>query len=113
EKGGGRHASRDERGNAGRRWESKDRPNGRGPTGTGRTGIHLGRFGVIAPAAFAIGLPVIVVILMERNAPIWPYVPVVLGSWVIVVPIVRVVIQHKTVMSNSDNTENSRVRSST
>jgi len=66
---------------------------------TGRTGIHLGRFGVIALAAFAIGLPVIVVILMERNAPIWPYVPVVLGSWVIVMLIVRGVIQYKIVMS--------------
>ncbi len=66
---------------------------------TGRTGIHLGRFGVIAPAALAIGLPVIVVILMERNAPIWPYVPVVLGSWVIVMLIVRGVIPYKIVMS--------------
>ena len=66
---------------------------------TGRTGIHLGRFGVIGLAAFAIGLPVIVVILMERNAPIWPYVPVVLGSWVIVMLIVRGVIQYKIVMS--------------
>ena len=66
---------------------------------TGRTGIHLGRFGVIALAAFAIGLPVIVVILMERNAPIWPYVPVVLGSWVIVMLIVRGVIQYRIVMS--------------
>ena len=66
---------------------------------TGRTGIHLGRFGVIALAAFAIGLPVIVVILMERNAPIWPYVPVVLGSWVIVMLIVRGFIQYKIDMS--------------
>ena len=66
---------------------------------TGRTGIHLGRFGVIALAAFAIGLPVIVVILMERNAPIWPYVPVVLGSWVIVVLILRAAVRSKILFS--------------
>jgi len=50
-------------------------------------------------AAFAIGLLMVVVFVMERKAPIWPYVPVVLGSWVIVMLIVRGVIQYKIVMS--------------
>ena len=66
---------------------------------TGSTGVHVGRFGVIVLAAFATGLLMVVVFVMERKAPIWPYVPVVLGSWVIVMLIVRGVIQYKIVMS--------------
>jgi len=74
---------------------------------TGRTGIHLGRFGVIALAAFAIGLPVLVLIalVMGGNGPIWPYVPILAGSWVIVVLILRAAVRPKILFS-----ERARVR---
>src|SRR2546426_1488603 len=75
--------------------ESKDRPNGRRPTVTGPTGVHLGRFGVVVLAAFAIGLLVIVVSVMEGNGPIWPYAPILAGSWVIVMLIIRAVVRYK------------------
>jgi len=63
---------------------------------TGPTRIRLGRIWLIVLAAFAIGLPVIVVIVMERNGPIWPSVPILLGSWVVVLLIIRSVILYKT-----------------
>ena len=66
---------------------------------TGSTGVHLGRFGVIVLAALAVGLPVIVVIVMGRNGPIWPYVAILVGGWVIVGFIVRAVVQYKIYMS--------------
>ena len=66
---------------------------------TGRTGVHLGRFGVIALAAFAIGVLVPVAFVIVGNGPIWPYLPVLIGSWVIVMLIVRAVVQYKIHMS--------------
>ena len=66
---------------------------------TGPTGVHLGRFGVVVLAAFAIGLPVIVVSIMEGNGPIWPYVPILSGSWVIVVLILRAAVRSKILFS--------------
>ena len=62
---------------------------------TGPTGVHLGRFGVVVLAAFAIGLLVIVVSVMEGNGPIWPYAPILAGSWVIVMLIIRAVVRYK------------------
>src|SRR2546428_9676669 len=58
------HASEYDRGDP--RWprESKDRPNGRWPTMTGSTRFNLERFSVIVLAAFAIGLPVLVLIAL-------------------------------------------------
>jgi hypothetical protein len=50
-------------------------------------------------AAFAIGLPVIVVIAMEANAAIWPNAPILIGSWVVFMLVVRSVGQHKIYMS--------------
>src|SRR3989449_7788333 len=95
------HASEDDRGDP--RWprESKDRPNGRWPTMTGSTRFHLERFGVIVLAAFAIGLPVLVLIalVMGGNGPIWPYVPILSGSWVIVVLILRAAVRSKILFS--------------
>ena len=61
---------------------------------TAPTEVHRSRFGVIVLAAFAIGLPVIVVIAIG-NGPIWPIVPILVGSWVIVMLIVRAVVRYK------------------
>ena len=57
----------------------------------GSTGVHFDRFGVIVLVACTIGLPVLVLIAlaMGGNGPIWPYVPILFGSWVIVVLILR------------------------
>ena len=66
---------------------------------TAPIGVHLGRSGVIVFAAFAIGLPVFVVIIMVGNGRIWPFVPILIGSWVIVVLLVRAVARSKIYMS--------------
>ena len=66
---------------------------------TGRTGIHLGRFGVIVMVAFAIGLAVLVALVIEGSGPIWPYLPILIGGWVIVMLIVRAVVQYTISMS--------------
>jgi len=55
--------------------------------------------GVIVLAAFAVGLPVLVVIAMERNGPIWPFVPILIGSWVIVMLLVRAVVRYRIYVS--------------
>ena len=62
---------------------------------TGPTGVHLGRFGVLVLAAFAIGLPTIVVIYVAKWSLVWPYVPILVGSWVIVMLIIRAVVRYK------------------
>ncbi len=94
EKRGRGDAPEDDRGDPCRPRESKDRPNGWWPTVTAPTEVHRSRFGVIVLAAFAIGLPVIVVIAIG-NGPIWPIVPILVGSWVIVMLIVRAVVGYK------------------
>jgi len=70
---------------------------------TGSTGVHLGRLGVVVLAAFAVGLPVPVIIAMERNGPIWPFVPILIGSWVIVMLLVRAVVRYRIYMSTFRN----------
>ena len=68
---------------------------------TGSTRFHLERFGVIVLAAFTIGLPVLVLIAlaMGGNGPNWPYVPILFGSWVIVVLILRAAVRSKILFS--------------
>jgi len=65
------------------------------------TGVHFERFGVIVLVACTIGLPVLVLIAlaMGGNGPIWPYVPILLGSWVIVVLILRAAARSKILFS--------------
>jgi hypothetical protein len=70
---------------------------------TGPTGVHLGRFGVIALAAFAIGVLVPVAFVIVGNGPIWPYLPVLIGSWVIVMLIVRGFVRYKIYVSTFRN----------
>ena len=67
----------------------------------GSTGVQFERFGVIVLAAFTIGLPVLVLIalVMGGNGPIWPYVPILSGSWVIVVLILRAAARSKILFS--------------
>ena len=67
----------------------------------GSTGVHFDRFGVIVLAAFTIGLPVLVLIAlaMGGNGPNWPYVPILFGSWVIVVLILRAAVRSKILFS--------------
>ena len=55
--------------------------------------------GVVMLAAFAVGLPVLVVIAMERNGPILPFVPILIGSWVIVMLLVRAVVGYRIYVS--------------
>jgi len=71
------------------------------------TGVHFERFGVIVLVACTIGLPVLVLIalVMGGNGPIWPYVPILAGSWVIVVLILRAAVRPKILFS-----ERARVR---
>jgi len=54
---------------------------------------------LLAIAGFAIGLPVIVVIAIQRGGNLWPYVPIVLGGWVIAMLFVRAVVVYKINMS--------------
>ena len=79
---------------------------------TAPIGVHLGRSGVIVFATFAIGLPVFVVIIMVGNGRIWPFVPILIGGWVIVVLLVRAVARNKIYMSTFRNSEKSSVRKS-
>src|SRR2546427_649076 len=101
EKRGRGHTPEDDRGNPCRPRESTDRPNGRWPTVIGSTGVHFDRFGVIVLAAFTIGLPVLVLIAlaMGGNGPNWPYVPILSGSCVIVVLILRAAVRSKILFS--------------
>ena len=68
---------------------------------TGSTGVHLERLGVIVLAAFTIGLPILalIAVVMGGKGPIWPYVPILSGSWVIVVLILRAAVRSKILFS--------------
>lgn len=49
----------------------------------------------IALAAFGIGLPIVVVVVSTWSGTFWPFAPILIGTWVIVMLMVRSVIKYK------------------
>jgi len=54
-----------------------------------------GRFTLAILAAIAIGIPVIVVVASVASETLWPFVPILIGGWVLAMLVIRSVVLHQ------------------
>ena len=54
-----------------------------------------GRFTLAILAAIAIGIPVIVVVASVWSGTLWPFVPILIGGWVLAMLVIRSFVVYK------------------